>query len=185
MATLLLFSLTLAAAPPADAPADTYFGRLRMSALRIRYEIAQLKSRYDNHKLLPENTSHLAELTEEAYYDWAGRFPKDGWLASTGVNLAHLYEDLPGQPARNAAIKALTFVGAHFGKTRYSKQAAAELRRGIPLKPDPLWAIKMRATPSPSPLPSPNASVSPGSTTTPAPSPTSTRSPRLRYVSDS
>jgi hypothetical protein len=49
---------------------------LRLSALRIRYEIAQLKSRYDNHKLLPENAKHLAELTEEAYYDWAGRFPK-------------------------------------------------------------------------------------------------------------
>ena len=170
MATLLFLSLTLAAAPSVNAPADRYFGRLRMSALRIRYEIAQLKSRFDNHKLLPENASHLAELTEEAYYDWAGRFPKDGWLASTGVNLAHLYEDLPGQPARNAAIKALTFISAHFGNTRYSKQAAAELKRGIPAKSDPLWAIKMRPTPSPSPLPSPNASVSPGATATPSPS---------------
>ncbi len=148
--------MTLAVVPSADAPADRYFGRLRMSALRIRYEIAQLKSRYDNHKLLPENVAHLAGLTEEAYYDWAGRYPKDGWLASTGVNLAHLYEDLPGASARNAALKALTFVGAHFGNTRYSKQAAAELQRGMPVKPDPLWAIKKRATPSPSPAtPSP------------------------------
>jgi len=169
---LALLALTLAAASSDDAPADQYFGRLRMSALRIRYEIAQLKSRYDNHKLLPENASHLAGLTEEAYYDWAGRYPKDGWLASTGLNLAHLYEDLPGGSARNAAAKALTFVGSHFANTRYSKQAAAELNRGIPIKPDPLWAVKMRATPSPSPLPSPNASASPRATSTPSPAPT-------------
>ena len=155
-----------------NAPADRYFGRLRMSALRIRYEIAQLKSRYDNHKLLPENASHLAGLTEEAYYDWAGRYPKDGWLASTGVNLAHLYEDLPGASARSAAVKALTFVRSHFGNTRYSQQAAAELKRGIALKPDPVWAIKMRTTPSPSPRPSPNASASAAASATPSPAPT-------------
>lgn len=82
---LLLVSLTLAPAPSDNASADKYFGRLRMSALRIRYEIAQLKSRYDNHNLLPENALHLAGLTEEAYYDWARCYPKDGWLASTGL----------------------------------------------------------------------------------------------------
>src|SRR5437660_9143559 len=147
MAALLLLSLTLAASPSDNAPADKYFGRLRMSALRIRYEIAQLKSRYDNHTLLPENAMHLAGLTAEAYYDWAGRYPKDGWLGSTGVNLAHLYEDLPGSSARSAALKALTFVKSHVSSTNYSKQAATELRRRIVVKTDPLWAIKMRATP--------------------------------------
>lgn len=161
MTALLLLSLTLAVSPSDNAPADKYFGRLRMSALRIRYEIAQLKSRYDNHKLLPENASHLTGLTAEAYYDWAGRYPKDGWLGSTGVNLAHLYEDLPGTSARSAAMKALTFVKSRFGNTRYSHQAAAELRRGVPVKPDPLWAVKMRATPSPSPAPSAAGSPSP------------------------
>ncbi len=173
-ASLALLALTLAAASSDNAPADQYFGRLRMSALRIRYEIAQLKSRYDNHKLLPEGASHLAGLTGEAYYDWAGRFPKDGWLGSTGINLAHLYEDLPGASARGAAMKALTFVRSHFGSTHYATQAAAELQRGIAVKPDPLWAVKMRATPSPSPSarPSPNASASPGATATPSPAPT-------------
>jgi hypothetical protein len=176
-AASLLLSATLAAAASVNAPADKYFGRLRMSALRIRYEIAQVKSRYDNHKLLPENASHLAGLTEEAYYDWASRYPQDGWLASTGINLAHLYEDLPGSAARSAAMKALAFVSAHFANTRYSKQAANELRRGIPVKPDPLWAIKMRATPTPLPSlsRSPSSSASPRATVSPSPAPT--RSP--------
>ena len=143
-----------------------------MSALRIRYETAQLKSRYDNHKLLPENALHLADLTGDAYYQWAARYPRDSWLASTGINLAHLYEDLPGASARGAAIRLLTFVVSHTKNTRYAQEAAAELKRGISLKPDPLWAVKMRATPSPSPRPSPNASPPPGAAATPSPAPT-------------
>jgi hypothetical protein len=179
LAALLLLSITVAAAPSVNAPADRYFGRLRMSGLRIRYEIAQLKSRYDNHRLLPENTAHLAGLTAEAYYDWAGRYPKDGWLASTGLNLAHLYEELPGASARSAAMKALTFVRSHFGNTSYSKRAAAELGRGVALKPDPLWAMKMRATPAPSRSRSPSASGAPSASASPVtpamPSPAPTR----------
>jgi hypothetical protein len=172
LAAVFLLSLALAAAPSDNAPADRYFGRLGMSALRIRYETAQLKSRYANHKLLPENVMHLADLTGDAYYQWAARYPHDSWLASTGINLAHLYEDLPGASARGAAMRLLTFVISHFKNTRYSKAAAAEMQRGIPLKPDPLWAVRMRATPSPSPRPSPNASLSPRATATPSPAPT-------------
>ena len=176
LAALFLLSLALPVAPSDNAPADRYFGRLNMSALRIRYETAQLKSRYANHKLLPENVMHLADLTGDAYYQWAARYPRDSWLASTGINLAHLYEDLPGASARGAAIRLLTFVLSHSKNTRYSKQAAVELSRGIALKPDPLWAIKMRATPSPSPSPSPKISPRPGSSPTPrTPSPAPTR----------
>jgi len=171
LAVLFLISLALAAAPSDNAPADRYFGRLGMSALRIRYETAQLKSRYANHKLLPENVMHLADLTADAYYQWAARYPHDSWLASTGINLAHLYEDLPGASARGAAIRLLSFVLSHSNNTRYSQEAAAELKRGIPLKFDPLWAVKMRATPSPSPRPSPNASLSPGAKATPSSAP--------------
>jgi hypothetical protein len=172
LAAVFLLGITLAAAPNVNAPADRYFGRLRMSALRIRYEIAQLKSRYDNHKLLPENAAHLAGLTEEAYYDWASRYPHDGWIASTGINLAHLYEDLPGASARSSAIRALTFVRQHAANTPFSKSAATELARGVAVKPDPLWAIRMRATPAPRPSlsPSPGSSASPAAT--PSPSPT-------------
>ncbi|HET9393510.1 MAG TPA: hypothetical protein VFO29_08360 [Candidatus Rubrimentiphilum sp.] len=174
IASLLLLSLVVAVAPADNAPADKYFGRLKMSALRIRYEIAQIKSRYDNHKLLPEEAEHLAAFAAESYYEWAAQFPRDGWLGSTGINLAKLYEDLPGASARTAAIRALTFVRRTFKNTRYSKQAASELSRGVALKSYPAWAVTLRATPSPSPMPSgkasPAASTSPRSL--PSPSPT-------------
>ncbi len=83
IACLLLALTTLNA-----APADKYFGRLKMSALRIRYEIAQLKNDYEFHRRGPQDVEHLAIFAEESYYDWAAAYPKDGWLASTGYNLA-------------------------------------------------------------------------------------------------
>jgi hypothetical protein len=162
-AILLLASLSNA------APADKYFGRLRMSALRIRYEITQLKTNYEYHRRKPDDVLHLLSYTEEAYYQWAAAYPKDTWLASTGYNLAKLFEELPGGAARDGAVRALQFVRTHFKNTRYSKASVADLRRGVPVKPEPAWAIP--ATPAASPSPSPSAT--PSSSPVPSPAPTS------------
>lgn len=168
---LVLLGLVAAMPPANNAPADSYFGRLKMSTLRIRYEITQLKGRYFNHKLLPEDVSHLASFASEAYYQWAARYPKDAWLASTGYNLAQLYEQLPGEDARTQAARALNFVRNHFKNTRYSKQAVAELTRGLPLHSYPAWAIAMRRTPTPSPAPSGSVAPRASASGSPAPKP--------------
>ena len=86
------------------APADRYFGRLKMSALRIRYEIAQLKTDYEYHRRAPDDVLHLLAYTEDAYYQWAAAYPRDTWLPSTGYNLAKLFEELPGYGARTGAV---------------------------------------------------------------------------------
>ena len=64
------------------APADRYFGKLKMSALRVRYETMQLKKRYETHELSGDQTIHLLALTEDAFDDWSRLYPKDPWLAS-------------------------------------------------------------------------------------------------------
>lgn len=148
------------------APADRYFGRLKMSALRIRYEITQLKTDYEYHRRKPDDVLHVLAYTEDAYYQWAAAYPKDAWLASTGYNLAKLFEELPGYSARNGAVRALGFVRSHFKNTRYSKASVADLRRGIPVRPEPAWALP--ATPSPNPSPSSSLPPSPTPTTRPA-----------------
>jgi|SRR5579884_1085513 len=161
-----IFAAVLIAATLSNAaPADRYFGRLKMSALRVRYEIQQLKRDYELHRRTPDDVAHFMLYTEEAYYDWAAAYPKDGWLASTGYNLANLFEELPGYDARNRAIRALQFVRAHFKNTRYSKLSVAELQRGVKVKPEPAWAV--RSTPSPAP----SASASPAPSASPSPMP--------------
>jgi hypothetical protein len=60
-----------------SAPADQYFGKLKMSALRIRYETMQLRKRYETHELLPEQAEHLLSLTQDAFGQWSRAYPKD------------------------------------------------------------------------------------------------------------
>jgi hypothetical protein len=163
-----LAAIALMAILNTAAPADRYFGKLKMSALRIRYEIAQLKTDYEYHRRMPDDVLHLLAYTEDAYYHWAAAYPKDAWLASTGYNLAKLFEELPGYGARDSAVRALQFVRTHFKNTRYSKASVADLRRGVPVRPEPAWALP--ATPAASS--SPTSSATP-SATPPTPSATS------------
>jgi hypothetical protein len=150
------------------APAEEYFGKLKMSALRVRYETMQLKKRYEAHQLLPEQAEHLLFLTENSFNQWAARYPKDPWLASTGNLIATLYAELPGDVAREHAVTLYVYVKVHFPHSRYAAESRATLHRGVSTKADPLWAKAMRtavpsAAPSAPPLP-PAASPSPSST---------------------
>ncbi len=158
------------------APADQYFGKLKMSALRIRYETMQLKKRYETHQLLPDQTLHLLLLNEDAYMDWARRYPTDSWLPSTGYAMAQLYEELPGTQARDRAVALLTYVKSHFPKTPYAGKSRAALHGGISVKPEPAWATQ---TPEPSPSPS----AAPSSPASPLPSPVA--SPPRAFISSS
>lgn len=153
-----------------DAPADQYFGTLKMSTLRIRYETMQLKKRYETHELLPDQTLHLLLLTENAYTDWARRYPKDSWLSSTGYAMALLYAELPGTQARDRAVALFTYVKSRFPKTPDAGKSRDALHRGISVKPEPAWAVQ---SPSPSPLPS----AAPSAAGSPLPSPVASPSP--------
>lgn len=154
----------LAQASSGNAPGDAYFGKLNMSTLRIRYETMQLKKRYETHQLLPEQAEHLLLFTDDAYMDWARRYPKDGWLPSSGFAIAQLYAELPGETARGRAVALLNYVAQSFPKSPYAQKSRAQLHRGVAAKPYPAWA---RPTPTPSPSPAPSRS--------PAPSPSSRR----------
>jgi hypothetical protein len=171
MKSLFLAALLFAAVASTNAPGDQYFGQMKMSAIRIRFVFMQLKPRYEKHELLPEQAEHLAALAEDSFYAWASAYPKDEWLASTGYLMAGLFEELPGSDAHARAVRALTFVKVHFPNTRYSKESVQDLHRGPPVRPDPAWAVAMRASPSPSASPTSSASASPAPAASPVPSP--------------
>jgi hypothetical protein len=169
---LLAILVLLSGLAATTAPADRYFGKLKMSALRIRYETMQLKKRYEIHELLPDQAEHLLLLTEDAFLDWVRLYPKDPWLPSTAYNMAQLYEELPGTLARDHAVALLVFVKSHFPSTPYARQSRDQLHRGIRTRPVPVWA-NAPAVASP-------AASAPGVAATAAPSPSATPYRRLR-----
>lgn len=155
-----------------SAPADQYFGKLKMSTLRIRYETMQLKKRYETHELLPDQAMHLLLLAQDAFEQWARLYPKDPWLASTGYGMAQLFQELPGETARDHAVGLLVYVKSHFPSTSFARQSRDQLHRGVPAKPEPAWASEQRAaTPASSPSIAPSAAPA----TAPAPSPSPTK----------
>jgi hypothetical protein len=157
-----------------SAPADRYFGKLKMSGLRIRYETMQVERRYWARELLPDQALHLLVLTEDAYRAWASAYPEDHWLASTGYNMAQVYEQLPGATARDRAVALLVYVRSHFPKTAYAQKSGAQLHRGVAVKSVPVWAVV------PSASPSPQASAAPSATPSATPSAGATPYPQVR-----
>ncbi|MBV8530146.1 MAG: hypothetical protein JO104_02430 [Candidatus Eremiobacteraeota bacterium] len=173
--TLIAALLLLAQTNVTSAPADRYFGSLKMSALRIRYETMQLKKRYETHELLPEQAEHLLLLTENALHQWAKQYPKDPWLPSTAYAMAGLYAELPGELARDRAVALFGYVKSSFPTSSYARESRDQLHRGVTVKSEPAWAM---VTASPSPLPT--TSTSPLPTSAPSSLPSSTASPAVR-----
>jgi hypothetical protein len=164
----------VAQAAAVTAPADQYFGKLKMSALRIRYETMQLKKRYETHQLLPEQAEHLLLLTQDAFDQWARAYPKDPWLASTGYAIAALFGELPGATARDHAVALYGYVKTTFPTSSYATSSRTALHHGVAVKPDPAWAIAMRTpSPSPSPAVSPSSSSGASPSSSPGASPSS------------
>lgn len=66
------------------APADEYFGRLRMSVLGIHNALVLLERRaeYGNRRGVPGLRAQL-RLVDDAIYDWRRRYPRDTWLRRT------------------------------------------------------------------------------------------------------
>ncbi len=62
------------------APADEYFGQLRMSVLGIRNELNTLERRaVSGDRNVAAMTGKLA-LVDDAMRDWRARYPRDTWL---------------------------------------------------------------------------------------------------------
>src|SRR6202165_3064910 len=83
LALAVSFSAPAFAEPSANlAPADRYFGRLKMSILGVRNSLRDLAARADAH---PEDAEHIfdkAVLVEDALRDWHAHFPRDPWIPS-------------------------------------------------------------------------------------------------------
>ncbi|MDP9106288.1 MAG: hypothetical protein M3N49_10195 [Candidatus Eremiobacteraeota bacterium] len=84
---------TVAKAPPKCrvAPADEYFGKLKMSILGIRNTIKDQGLKVDVDPTKAPSTSNAIALTEDAIHDWQHKYPCDTWLPGTLLGLERFY----------------------------------------------------------------------------------------------
>jgi hypothetical protein len=104
--------LNAAAHYRAKAPADEYFGRLKLSILGVRNMIYDIDARADN---APEevaaNFCHKLILAEDALRDWHAKYPEDAWVPKFGYAMLKDYEtidsDMIADESHAASIHAI------------------------------------------------------------------------------
>ena len=86
----LIASAVVAAHPPALtaatqiarlAPADEYFGRLKMSILGIRNRITEVEHESADPALNHRSLMWKLSMVDDALIDWHSKYPADPWIA--------------------------------------------------------------------------------------------------------
>jgi hypothetical protein len=104
------------------APADHYFGRLRMSILSIRNALIDLAALADAH---PEEAKHIfdkAVFVEDSLMNWASQFPRDPWIPRFTFGLAQLYGKLNMDDARTRRIAMLDWLSKTYPESEYAQR---------------------------------------------------------------
>ncbi len=79
------------------APADEYFGKLKLSILGIRNTIKDQGLKVDVDPAKASSTANSIALTEDAIHDWQHKYPCDTWLPGTLYALQHFYTKIHTQ----------------------------------------------------------------------------------------
>jgi hypothetical protein len=82
---------TVARAKCKVAPADEYFGKLKMSILGIRNTIKDQGLKVDFDPGNAASTFNAMALTEDAIRDWEHKYPCDSWIPGSIFALEHFY----------------------------------------------------------------------------------------------
>jgi hypothetical protein len=122
------------------APADEYFGRLKLSILGIRNTIKDMGLKAD------ADSSHAANvvmgsvgLTEDAIRDWEKKYPKDTWIPATIFSLERLYAKVDSDDARMHAKVTMAWLVRDYPASPPAKIGKKELAENlVGAKPAPV-----------------------------------------------
>lgn len=135
------------------APADEYFGPMKMSILGIKNEIRDLTIRYevraDGDHHLSKSIMTIALLTEASLADWEKRYPSDGQLARDVYFLQKLYAKIDSDDARAKAKSCSQWLLTRYTASWYAKDLRMTLAREGPLPSSAQPANAEQSQPAP------------------------------------
>lgn len=126
----------------AVAPADEYFGRLKMSILGIRNTIRDAALKADADPVHAENAvMGSVGLTEDAMRDWEKKYPHDSWIPPALFSLERLYAKVDSDVARAKAKFVMLWLVHDYPASPQAKVGKKELSDNlVGVKPQPLIA---------------------------------------------
>lgn len=129
-----LLSVGVANAQPKEnmrvAPADEYFGRLKMSILGIGNVIRDQTKKYDARPDLLENELGAVNFAVDAIRDWERKYPHDPWIAKSLFALERFYNRIPTDECREQARATMVWLVRDFPNTWYGRTGKQELAEG-------------------------------------------------------
>ena len=99
-----------AAARTRVAPADEYFGRMKMSILGVGNTLRDLSAKAERRSASPANIAHDTMLAEDAIHDWEAKYPRDPWLARDVAKLVHIYSEVGSETGRHHMHACLSWL---------------------------------------------------------------------------
>ncbi len=109
------------------APADEYFGRLKMSILGIRNQLAHLSREAEQNPEDGDGIVATMQLTEDSVKEWEQHYPSDPWLEKTVYGLVHVYAKIPGESAHESAVRTLAWLLSKYPQSEFIPAAAQEV----------------------------------------------------------
>jgi len=103
------------------APADHYFGKMKISILGMRNMISDLGLMVISRPEAVSDVLHKAESAEDAMHEWASQFPQDPWLAKYAHNLVMLYEKCSGEEGNHHRRAAQDWLNEHFPESQFAE----------------------------------------------------------------
>lgn len=109
------------------APADEYFGRLKMSILGIRNQLRDLGLKLQYAPDRGDDVLGTASFIEDALHDWEHKYPADPWLAKSVYQLTSLYARVHSPQGQQCATRAFRWLQTRYARSTYAAQARIEL----------------------------------------------------------
>jgi hypothetical protein len=167
-----------------SAPADEYFGRLKMSFLGINNTLHDAGITAGEHTTNPSVVAKVA-LAEDALKDWEKRYPRDPQLGRSYYLAISVEKKIWVQANQQQAWAYMNRIATVFPNTYFGKLIKREIEIGFTehyyAVPVPCQTATPTASPQPSPVPVPVATVTvaprtsrgrPVATPSPSPAPT-------------
>ena len=119
------------------APADEYFGRLKMSILGIRNTIKDDGLKVDADPTQAPGVISSVAMTEDALHDWEAKYPRDTWLPHSLWTLERLYAKIDSDAARAKAKATMMWLVHDYPNSPQGKVGKTELAANkVGVKPE-------------------------------------------------
>ncbi len=108
------------------APADEYFGHLKMSILGIGNTIKDTTIRVSSD---PDHAARYyggLNWAEEALEDWARKYPQDNWIPQRAYDMSHVFWRMRTAEADSAAKRCRDLLFIRFPRSKFALRAGGE-----------------------------------------------------------